>query len=138
MIPNQIMKLPSFLKRLPILASLLWLAPAFARATPPTRAEVIRIAESYANYRWLPTQKNVLHGRDSAGIVVDTPDRSSGNPDLWQPGEASVGVPYKWGGFDSLESFERGLKTGKAAGDRYSEDKRRLGGKAVSAFAAGA
>jgi len=112
-------------------------ATAFVQAAPPTRAEVIQIAESFANFPWQPTLRNVLHGPDSDGILVQTPDSSTGNPDLWQPGHPSVGVPYKWGGFNSLETFERGIKAGKAAGDLYSADKRRLGGKAVSASAVG-
>jgi len=106
-------------------------------ATPPTRAEAVAIAASFAEYRWTPTAQNVRHGKDAAGIVISTPDRSTGNPDLWQPGQASVGVPYQWGGFDSLASFERGIKAGKAAGDLYSAEKRRLGGKAVSGSAVG-
>ena len=46
-------------------------------------------------------------------------------------------MPYKWGGFDSLESFEAGIKKGKAAGDMYNPEKRRLGGAAVSSNAVG-
>ena len=120
-----------------VFALLTLIVPAFAKAAPPTRPEVVQIAEAFANHRWEPTPKNILHGRDRAGIEVKTPDRSTGNPDLWQPGQPYVGVPYKWGGFDSLESFERGVKAGKAAGDLYSAEKRRLGGKAVSSSAVG-
>jgi len=119
------------------LVALIGLAPTIAIATPPTRAEVIQIAEAFANYHWQPTARNVLHGPDRDGIIVQTPDSSTGNPDLWQPGQPSIGVPYKWGGFNSLETFERGIKAGKAAGDLYSDEKRRLGGKAVSASAVG-
>ncbi len=106
-------------------------------AAPPTRSEAVAIASSFANYRWTPAVANVRHGKDAAGIVISTPDRSTGNADLWQPGEPSIGVPYKWGGFDSLEGFERGVKAGKAAGDLYNAEKRRLGGKAVSGSAVG-
>jgi hypothetical protein len=108
-----------------------------AVAKPPTRTEVVEIAASFANHRWLPSKANVLHARDAAGIQVHTPDRSTGNPELWQPGKPSVGVPYKWGGFDSIESFERGVRTGKAAGDLYNAEKRRKGGAAVSSAAVG-
>lgn len=124
-------------RRIPVLALLLCGLSAMANAAPPSRADVLRVAESFANHRWLPTAQNVLHGRDGAGITVHTPDHSTGNPDLWQPGQPSVGVPYKWGGFDSLESFARGIKAGKAAGDLYNAEKRRLGGKAVSGSAVG-
>jgi hypothetical protein len=108
-----------------------------APAAPPTRAEAVSIAASFTNYHWTPTEQNVRRGKDAAGIMVSTPDRSTGNADLWQAGEPSIGVPYKWGGFDSLESFERGVKAGKAAGDLYNAEKRRLGGKAVSGSAVG-
>lgn len=111
--------------------------PNQSLATPPTRAAAVETAAAFATHRWQPSDKNVRHGADSAGIVVHTPDRSTGNPDLWQVGEPSVGVPYKWGGFDTLESFERGVRAGKAAGDLYNAEKRRKGGAAVSASAVG-
>lgn len=109
----------------------------FARAEAPTRAETIALAATLATHRWQPGERNILHGPDRSGIVVQTPDRSTGNADLWQPGEPSLGVPYKWGGFDTLESFERGVRAGQAAGDLYSAEKRRKGGAAVSASAVG-
>jgi hypothetical protein len=106
-------------------------------AGPLTRAEVLSTAASFAEHRWQPTAQNVRHGKDSEGVLVSTPDASTGNPDLWKAGEPSVGVPYKWGGFDSLESFNRGVRAGKGAGDLYSAEKRRLGGKAVSGSCVG-
>jgi hypothetical protein len=124
----------------PFLYTLLFIGcyvPALFAAAPVAREDAVAIAASFANYRWEPTAKNVRHGQDSDGIKVSTPDRSTGNPDLWQPGQPSVGMPYKWGGFDTLESFARGVRAGKAAGDLYSAEKRRLGGKAVSGSAVG-
>ena len=41
-------------------------------------------------------------------------------------------MPYKWGGFDTPASFDAGLRAGKAAGDVYTEEKRRLLDDAVS------
>ena len=113
------------------------LAPFSAMAKSPTRSETLAIAASFANHRWTPRQENVRHGADAAGIVIHTPDRSTGNPELWQPGQASVGVPYKWGGFDTLATFENGVKAGKGAGDLYNAEKRRKGGAAVSSAAVG-
>ncbi len=123
----------------PLLVALLacFASAAEAIAGSPTRAEVLEIAASFADYHWEPAAKNVRHGRDDAGIDVQTPDRSTGNPDLWQPGEPSAGVPYKWGGFDTLASFARGIRAGKAAGDLYNAEKRRKGGAAVSGEAVG-
>jgi hypothetical protein len=110
---------------------------ATAHAEPTTRQQALEIAASFAEHRWQPTQKNVLHGPDRDGIAVRTPDRTTGNADLWQAGEPSTGVPYKWGGFDSLDSFDRGIRAGKAAGDLYNAEKRRKGGAAVSSAAVG-
>ncbi len=113
------------------------LGGALASAAALTRAEALAIAASYADYRWQPTAQNVRHGPDADGVVVHTPDQSTGNPDLWEAGKPSKGMPYKWGGFDTLESFERGVRAGKGAGDLYNADKRRLGGKAVSGSCVG-
>jgi hypothetical protein len=46
-------------------------------------------------------------------------------------------MPYKWGGFDSLKSFESGIKQGRAAGDLYNSEKRRKADAAVSSQAVG-
>ncbi len=108
-----------------------------AAAKPPTRSETVEKAAAFANHRWTPSKANVLHGADAAGIAVRTPDRSTGNPDLWQPGKPYVGVAYKWGGFDTIASFEKGVRAGKAAGDLYNAEKRRKGGAAVSSAAVG-
>ena len=39
---------------------------------------------------------------------------------------------YKWGGLDTPESFDAGIRAGKAAGDVYTCEKRRLDGDGVS------
>jgi hypothetical protein len=104
-----------------------------------SRNEVIAIAESYAQYSWVATERNVVHGVDRARVEVHTPNRTSQDSDdrLWNLGTPNTGVPYKWGGFDSLESFAAGIKSGKAAGDLYTPEKRRKGGDAVSPYAVG-
>jgi hypothetical protein len=83
----------------------------------------------------------VRHGKDSSGIEVHTPDRDGGhgNPlsECWVPDTENVGVAYKWGGNDGPKSFSAGIRAGKAAGDVYTQEKRRLGDKAVSADAVG-
>jgi hypothetical protein len=106
-----------------------------------TRAEVLATAREYLEYRWIPTARNVFHGIDEEGIRVDTPDA------LFQPGgdergwwlalQPNVGLPYKWGGFDTPQQFDRGLREGKYAGDIYSAEKRRLLDAAVSLRAVG-
>lgn len=113
---------------------------AAARAGTVTRAEVIEIARSYAEYRWHPGKENVRIGKDSAGILVKTPSASDGTgaqEGYWIVDRMNEGVPYKWGGFDSLTSFTAGVRAGKAAGDLYTPEKRRLGDAAVSSDAVG-
>ncbi len=112
-----------------------------AKGEPISRTEVLEIARSYAEHHWKATPKNVLHGPDHDKVAVNTPDRGAqggaDNPALWTVDAENVGVPYKWGGFDSLTSFDAGVRSGKAAGDLYSSDKRRMGGDAVSGEAVG-
>src|SRR5438067_6052453 len=111
-------------------------------AEPLTRNEALQIAEAFAQHRWDATAKNIRHGLDSAHVEIHTPNVDATQPGTndashWTPGASNVGVPYKWGGFDTLESFDAGIKAGKAAGDLYTPEKRRHGGAAVSAEAVG-
>ena len=112
-----------------------------ASAQSITRAESLRIAESFINHRWRASAKNVRHGKDSDGIEIHTPDRPGGHgsppSECWVPDAENVGVAYKWGGNDSPKSFSVGIRRGKAGGDVYTSEKRRLGGKAVSGDAVG-
>jgi hypothetical protein len=106
-----------------------------------TRSEALKIAESFIQHRWHASGKNVRHGKDSKGVEVHTPDRPSGRgsplSECWVPDAENTGVAYKWGGNDSPKSFAAGVRAGKAAGDVYTQEKRRLGGKAVSSDAVG-
>lgn len=110
-------------------------------AEPVTRSEALSIAQRYASHRWEATEKNIMHGLDRSKIPVRTPNRpadaSSPGDGLWTAGAVNVGMPYKWGGFDTLESFDKGIRAGKAAGDLYTLEKRRKGGAAVSSYAVG-
>ncbi len=127
------------IRHLPLLVLLL--SAGTAGATSLTRADAMAMAEQFTTHRWRATEKNLLHGRDAAGIEVHTPDRTGGHghpaPECWLSNEENTGVAYKWGGFDSLKSFDAGVKTGKAAGDVYTAEKRRLGSKAVSSTSVG-
>ncbi len=109
------------------------------------RAEALAIAETYVTHQWIPSGSNAFHGVDAEGIRVDTPDISfkppanepDDDPGWWVAGQSNVGLPYKWGGFDTPEDFDRGLVEGKYAGDSYSSEKRRLLDAAVSSHAVG-
>jgi hypothetical protein len=128
-------------RRLIVLLSSLVAFAELGSAQSITRAESLKIAESFIQHRWQASAKNVRHGKDSEGIEVHTPDRDGGhgNPltECWAPGTENIGVAYKWGGNDGPKSFSAGIRAGKAAGDVYTQEKRRRGDKAVSADAVG-
>jgi hypothetical protein len=113
----------------------------FCLAQSLTRAESLKIAESFIQHRWHSSAKNVRHGKDRGGIEVHTPDRDGGhgNPlsECWVPDAENIGIAYKWGGNDGPKSFTAGIRAGKAAGDVHTSEKRRRGDKAVSADAVG-
>jgi hypothetical protein len=106
-----------------------------------TRAESLKIAESFIQHRWQASTKNVWHGKDADGVEVHTPDRDGGHgsplSECWVPNSGNIGVAYKWGGNDSPRTFSDGIRAGKAGGDVYTSEKRRRGGKAVSGNAVG-
>lgn len=106
-----------------------------------TRAEALKIGESFIEHHWQASAKNVKHGKDSSGVDVQTPDRDGGqcNPanQCWVADAENVGVAYKWGGNDSPQTFSAGVRAGKAAGDVYTAAKRKGGGNAVSGDAVG-
>ncbi len=105
------------------------------------RTDALKIAESYVQHRWYASPRNLLHGRDRAGVEVHTSDRDPrhGFPldACWRVDAESTGVAYKWGGFDTLETFDAGIRSGKAAGDIYTPEKRRLDDRAISSAAVG-
>lgn len=106
-----------------------------------TPTEALSIASIYTRHFWHPFARNILHASDPTGIQVDTPDIGykppSGRNGWWIPGEANSGIPYKWGGFDDPESFDRAIAKGCAAGDVSTPAKRLADNKAVSSHAAG-
>lgn len=106
-----------------------------------TRAGCIATAETYRQFKWTPTPANILHGKDADGIRVDTPDagyKPKGTfGGWWNAGLINGSMPYKWGGFDTPESFLAGLSEGKAAGDVCTPEKRRLLDDAVSRHSVG-
>ncbi len=106
-----------------------------------TPSEALSIAQSYTKHSWRPFARNILHGADKAGVLVNTPDASftdeKQRAGWWLPGEMNQGVPYKWGGFDDLAAFDQGVAAGRAAGDVSSAAKRVADNAGVSADAAG-
>jgi len=107
--------------RLALVAVLALAAPLVARQQAPVpldarRARILEIAASYATHEWRATPKNVLHGDDPDGVRVDTPDVASDEKGFATDGSTNVGVPYMWGGFSTLDEFDRGVAEGKLAG----------------------
>lgn len=106
-----------------------------------TPDEAMKIAQEFANHAWRPFARNILHGKDKAGVLVNTPDVTH-EPDKdrkgwWVPGEVNSGIPYKWGGYDDPASFDLAIANGSAGGDVSSPEKRRADNAAVSSQAAG-
>ena len=116
-----------------LLASALCLASC---ATKPTPEKAVRIAFSYADIEWTPEARHIRHGKDSNGIMVHTPDTTlaahGDKRGWWKPGKTATGMAYKWGGFDTPESFLAGLLEGKKAGDVANTYKVRNDNAAIS------
>ena len=91
---------------------------------------VVEKALLYAEHKWYPTDKNVMHGVDENGRYVDTPDITwKGellNCGWWKPNEKNKGVAYGWGNASSIEEFDQGIADGKYAGN-VPEDTSRYG-----------
>ncbi len=101
-----------------------------------TPDQALATAYRYTQVEWMPETRHVLHGPDSRGILVNTPDRTLANHGdrrgWWQPGVMAKSLPYQWGGFDTPESFLEKLAVGKKAGDIANPAKRQLGDAGVS------
>lgn len=93
---------------------------------------VVEKALEYADFQWVATEANVMHGVDEDGHFVDTPDVTWKGEVLacgwWKVNETNVGIPYGWGNASTLEDFEKGLAEGKYAGN-VPEDKSRYGSR---------
>lgn len=80
-----------------------------------TRSEALAIGDTYAVHEWSCTSANLTGSSGvtaSDGLLIITPS--------WIQVGDNVRVPYKWGGFSTLNQFDDGLLAGKYAGDRYT------------------
>jgi len=83
----------------------------FPQVTPE---EALATGDTYDKLSWTCTNDNITNGQitDSYGSTVETPS--------WVvPGNLEK-VPYKWGGFQTIDQFVSGIAAGKYAGDRYT------------------
>jgi hypothetical protein len=85
------------------------------------RENVVSCALAYANHIWKPTIKNLFHGYDTDGILINTPDfnyiSTKYNCGWWIIEQFNKGLPYNWGGFTTIEEFDTGITEGKFAGN---------------------
>ena len=116
----------------------LFLATVFLASCSPELApeQALRTAQTYTEIEWEPLPIHIRHGKDSNGIMVHTPDTTlaehGDKRGYWRPGKTAKGMPYKWGGFDTPESFLKGIAAGKKAGDIANTYKVRADNAAVS------
>ncbi len=75
-----------------------------ARLPSVTRTEVMARAHTLANHTWVCRPANI-RASCSRKYVSD-----------WKPGQQITGLPYRWGGIDGPEEFDRKLGKGLAAG----------------------
>ena len=106
-----------------------------------SRKRAIETAWAYSKVEWKPAAAHALHGKDTDGIEVQTPDtglqRHGYQGGWWQAGKIARGMPYQWGGFDTPESFAASLARGEVAGDISTPAKRKLGDAGASRHSAG-
>jgi len=86
------------------------------------RKHVVETAWIFVNVLWTPTEKNVYHGYDANGVLVNTPDvnyssKKYANCGWWQAGRENQGIPYNWGGFCTVEEFQQAIADGAYAGN---------------------
>ena len=101
-------------------------------------------AQAYVSLEWEAEARHAKHGKDPDGQRVDTPDAAAKGitkipPERmwWKPGK-NTGMPYKWGGFDTPQSFLERLEEPEVyAGDYATAAKVAGGNDAVSRYAAG-
>jgi hypothetical protein len=89
--------------------------------TTPWREEVVSCALDYANHTWKPSIRNVFHGYDANGILINTPDSDYTSDKYscgwWIIDKPNQGIPYNWGGLSTIEEFDAGIESGKFAGN---------------------
>lgn len=107
-----------------------------------TPEESISIAQAYCDHQWVPSAQHIFHGSAPDGIVIHTPDNGYNQSSWkhrgwWKPAMVNTGIPYKWGGFDTPESFDQKINSGVYAGDSYTQQKRNLLEHGVSKYTCG-
>tara|TARA_B100000953_G_scaffold272720_1_gene244372 strand:+ start:1744 stop:4431 length:2688 start_codon:yes stop_codon:yes gene_type:complete len=82
---------------------------------PVTPGEALEMAAAYVSYSWVAQDQNIVGAAttDPQGVMIQTPE--------WVQMGDNYHVPYKWGGFNTLDEFYSGLLENKFAGDRITD-----------------
>ncbi len=81
------------------------------------RQAALQIGDEYVHHSWTGGPENAFHGVDDFSNQIDTPDDLNMPEHGWSMTAAeNTGVPYKWGGFSTLQQFDQGIADGKLAG----------------------
>jgi cell wall-associated NlpC family hydrolase len=95
--------------------------PALAKAAPArqtiTRGEVLKIAQAYANATWQCSAKN-----------------ANDQYNRLRPGKTYQGVVYNWGGWDTVDAYQKKIKNGAVAGTTREEIHKEFAGVDCSGF----
>ncbi|MBN2375209.1 MAG: hypothetical protein JXD22_02320 [Sedimentisphaerales bacterium] len=91
--------------------------PFGSGAIQERRARILEIAESYLIHEWRASEKNVFHGMDPNGVLINTPDIAFDEDGWFSDGRVNVGIPYMWGGYSTIKGFDQGIAEGKYAGN---------------------
>mgnify|MGYP001179041937 CR=1 FL=1 len=82
---------------------------------PVSPSEALETADAYVNFNWTAENFNITDGleTDLEGVMIQTPE--------WIQVGDNYHIPYKWGGFNTLDEFSSGLLENKFAGDRITD-----------------
>ena len=87
-----------------------------AETASVTPEYALMIGDSYDKLQWVCSSQNLTNG-----IVVDSYGNHVRTPDWLYVGDVQR-VPYKWGGFQTIQQFVDGIAAGKYAGDNYTDN----------------
>jgi hypothetical protein len=102
----------------------IWADDSSNTVPPPTRAEIRKRMDAYRDHRWTlkrdnlrnPCERQIVAGvaiecRNKKRFVLPAAETRTSTP------AAMIGLPYDWGGKDTIESFDDKIKRGYTAGN---------------------
>ena len=79
-----------------------------------SRTQIISNAAPFGSFAWTAHNNNIWNGANCGS------GRSVYSPNWVTVGSHNTGMPYCWGGFNSINQYIAGMNTGKSAGDACS------------------